>query len=75
MSREWWEQKIFDLEMENAQLKAELEQAKREFDERDEVAKWYEALVSRKRIGTSSTPSLRSYIEQLEEREARYEKA
>lgn len=34
--------------------------------ERDEVAKWYETLVTRTKIGTKDTPSLKAYIEQVE---------
>lgn len=36
------------------------------FKERDEVAKWYETLVTRPKIGTKDTPSLKAYIEQVE---------
>lgn len=48
------------------EFKAELENVQREFEDRDAAAKWYETLVTREKIGTSKTPSLRSYIEQLE---------
>ena len=43
--------------------------------ERDNVAKWYETLVTREKIGTAHTPSLRAYIEQLEAEIARLREA
>lgn len=45
---------------------AEKEREITELKERDEVATWYESLVTRTKIGTSKIPSLKSYIEQLE---------
>jgi Cys-tRNA synthase (O-phospho-L-seryl-tRNA:Cys-tRNA synthase) len=46
-----------------------------ELQEREQVAAWYETLVTRARIGTASTPSLKVYIEQLEARVARLREA
>lgn len=37
-----------------------------ELEEREQVAVWYESLVTRARIGTAKTPSLKAYIEQIE---------
>lgn len=61
-----WEQ----ICMEQRQRIEELEKKTCWLTERDEVAKWYETLVSRAKIGTAQTPSLRAYIEQLEQQNA-----
>ena len=39
-----------------------------ELEKRAQIADWYESLVTRACIGTSKTPSLKAYIEQLEAR-------
>lgn len=47
----------------------------RELEECEEIVEWYGTLVSRAKIGTAETPSLKAYLEQLEAEVARLNKA
>lgn len=55
------------LYQECARLQSALNQAIEARDDYKSEVAWFESLVKRAKIGTAKTPSLRAYIEQLEQ--------
>lgn len=58
---------LHDQLVDQAQKIEQLEHDSLWLKERDEIAKWYETLITRARIGTKNMPSMKVYIEQLEQ--------